>query len=262
MSCVLLCLAALTADPAKPTPKEALQAVQSLVGTWKATGTPEGTREERQAGFWTEAVKIEWKFAADDACLAFTHGGGKAFQAGELRYLPAKARYELTVTTTDTPPATHKYAGPLSVGKQKEQVLTLDRDADAETHRLVLTLLHGNRYVLRAESKPKAGSLFAKRYQVGATKEGQPFASVPKGVECVVSGGKGTIPDAHKGTTYYVCCGGCRDAFKDDPEKFIALAAKKECRAARPGGPDAGGRSGLPRRCWVVPPPEAHLSSQ
>ena len=226
MNLLLLCLAALAADPAKPTPKEALQAVQSLVGTWKATGTPEGTREERQAGFWTEVVKVEWKFADDDVFLAFAHDGGKPFKTGELRYLPATATYELTVTTTDTPPATHKYAGPLTAGKQKEQVLTLDRDTETDTHRLVLTLLHGNRYVLRAESKPKAGS--TKRYQVGATKEGEPFASVPKGVECIVSGGKGTTPVAYKGKTYYVCCSGCRDAFKDDPEKFIALAAKKE----------------------------------
>ena len=228
MTSLLLCLATLAADPAPPTPKEALQAVQSLVGTWKATGTPEGTREERQAGFWTETVKVEWKFAADDVCLAFAHDGGKPFKTGVLRYLPAKATYELTVTTTDTPPLTHQYAGPLTVGKQKEQVLTLDRETETETHRLVLTLLHGNRYVLRAESKPKAGSLFTKRYQVGATKEGEPFASVPKGVECIVSSGKGTIPVTYKGKTYYVCCGGCRDAFNDDPAKFIALAAKKE----------------------------------
>ena len=24
-----------------------------------------------------------------------------------------------------------------------------------------------------------------------------------------------------KAKTYYVCCGGCRDAFNDNPEKFI-----------------------------------------
>jgi YHS domain-containing protein len=25
----------------------------------------------------------------------------------------------------------------------------------------------------------------------------------------------------HKGKTYYVCCSGCRDAFRDEPEKYI-----------------------------------------
>ncbi len=205
-----------------------MQALQSLVGTWKATGTPEGTREQRQAGFWTETVAVGWKFAGDDVCLAFAHDGGKLVKSGELRYRPAKAVYELTVTTTDTPPETHTYAGPLTLGQQKEPILTLDRDTDAETHRLVLTLLHGNRYVLRCESKPKAAGVFAKRYQVGATKEGEAFAAVPKGVECVVSGGKGTIAVAHKGVTYYVCCSGCRDAFKDDPEAFIAAAKRSK----------------------------------
>ena len=117
MSALMLCLATLAADPVALSPKEALQAVQSLVGTWKATGTPEGTREERQAGFWTEVVKVEWKFAASDVCLAFAHDGGKPFKTGELRYLPATATYELTVTTTDTPAATHKYAGPLKIGR-------------------------------------------------------------------------------------------------------------------------------------------------
>ena len=51
---------------------------------------------------------------------------------------------------------------------------------------------------------------------------------MPKGIECIVSGGKGTIPVSYNGKTYYVCCSGCRDAFKDDPEKFIKEAEKKK----------------------------------
>jgi YHS domain-containing protein len=49
----------------------------------------------------------------------------------------------------------------------------------------------------------------------------------------VVSGGKGTMPVSYKGKTYYVCCSGCRDEFKENPEKYIAeyeakLKAKKK----------------------------------
>ena len=36
-----------------------------------------------------------------------------------------------------------------------------------------------------------------------------------------VSGGIGTIPVTYMGKTYYVCCTGCRDAFRDEPEKYI-----------------------------------------
>jgi YHS domain-containing protein len=32
----------------------------------------------------------------------------------------------------------------------------------------------------------------------------------------------------HKGETYYVCCSGCRDAFNENPEKYITeFKAKK-----------------------------------
>ena len=48
-----------------------------------------------------------------------------------------------------------------------------------------------------------------------------PFASVDKGPECIVSGGLGTMAVSHKGKTYYVCCSGCRDAFNEEPEKYI-----------------------------------------
>ena len=68
-------------------------------------------------------------------------------------------------------------------------------------------------------------------YQVGATKEGVPFAGRgDTSPECVVSGGKGTIAVSYKGKTYYVCCSGCRDEFKDNPEKYIK---EYEARQAR-----------------------------
>jgi YHS domain-containing protein len=48
---------------------------------------------------------------------------------------------------------------------------------------------------------------------------GAPRAALP---ECVVTGGKGTIPIAYKGQTYYVCCSGCKRAFDENPEKILA----------------------------------------
>ncbi|MGL4465489.1 MAG: YHS domain-containing protein, partial [Planctomycetia bacterium] len=32
------------------------------------------------------------------------------------------------------------------------------------------------------------------------------------------------------GKTYHVCCTGCRDAFNDDPEKFISEANAKRAK--------------------------------
>ncbi|MEP9190592.1 YHS domain-containing protein, partial [Enterobacter hormaechei] len=88
-------------------------------------------------------------------------------------------------------------------------------------HRLVFSLVHSNRHLVRYETKKTEGVTFSPRYQVGATKKGEPFAVVDKGPECVVSGGLGTMRVTHKGKTYYVCCSGCRDAFKEEPDKYV-----------------------------------------
>jgi hypothetical protein len=48
-----------------------------------------------------------------------------------------------------------------------------------------------------------------------------PFADVPKGPECVVSGGLGTSKVSYMGKDYFVCCSGCRDEFRANPEKYV-----------------------------------------
>jgi hypothetical protein len=63
--------------------------------------------------------------------------------------------------------------------------------------------------------------LFARRYQVGATKEGVPFAGGDGKPECIVSGGLGTTAVMFQGKTYYVCCSGCRTEFNENPEKYV-----------------------------------------
>lgn len=222
---VLALALAPTTDPPKAA-KDALKPFNLLVGSWKGTGTPEGTREERQKGFWTETVAWGWQFKAADAWLAVAFDKGKHFTRWEVRYLPEKDQFQLTATTPAKETLT--FTGTLAETKQSGHVLTVERDDGGETHRLVVSLLHHNRYLYRYETKPKAASSFAKKYQVGATKEGESFAQVPKGPECVVSGGKGTIALIHNGKTYYVCCSGCRDEFKADPERYVAELAKKK----------------------------------
>jgi YHS domain-containing protein len=226
---LLAVAAAASAQPAAPrTPREALRAFNELVGE-RATGTPEGSREQRQRGFWREGMAWQWQFKGADAWLRVAFAKGKHFTAGELRYLPKDDLYQLTLTT----PAKDKlvFTGPL-----REHVLTLEREdaAAKQTQRLVFTFLHANRFLYRYEVKPADRPAFARRYLVAATKEGVPFASGDGSPECIVSGGRGTMAVTFKGQTYYVCCTGCRDAFNDEPEKYIKEAQAK--RAARDKG--------------------------
>ena len=213
------------ADPVTPkSTKEALQPFQGLVGSWKGTGYPEGTREERAKGFWSETLAVEWTVnKGDDFRMIVAIDKGKYFSSWDLHYLPTKSLYELTATTPGKDKLT--YTGILSVGKQKEQILTLDRTDDTakEDQRLVVTLLHSNRFLYRFETRPaKTTADYSKKYQVGATKEGESFADVNLGPVCIVSGGTAKTPVSFKGKTYYVCCSGCKRAFEDDPEKYIA----------------------------------------
>ncbi|MBV9126060.1 MAG: YHS domain-containing protein [Planctomycetes bacterium] len=56
------------------------------------------------------------------------------------------------------------------------------------------------------------------------------MAAREKKIECIVTGGLGTIPVSYKGITYYVCCTGCKQAFEDNPEKILKEAAKRKAR--------------------------------
>jgi hypothetical protein len=219
-------------QPAKAnSAKEALQPFNVLVGSWKGTGTPEGTREEKSSGTWSETITWGWQFKDNDCWLTASFEKGKYFTKGELRYTPEKDQPRFTLTLTAPDKSASVFSGTL-----KDKVLTLERtDGNAptsDTQRLVITMLHFNRYLYRVETRPAGTNVaFTKQYQVGATKEGVPFAEVPKGPECIVSGGLGTIKVTYKGIEYWVCCTGCRDAFKDDPEKYIKEA---EAKAKKP----------------------------
>lgn len=208
------------ADPAPATAKEALKPFNLFVGKWKGTGVPDAVGGAKAKEFWSETVEWVWQFKGDDVWLAATFDKNPQYKAATLRYLLDKKAYSLEITTADKKTLT--YQGALTPGKGKEQLLTLDRTNEAKaTERIVFTLLHHNRYLYRLESKPEGAASFARQFQVGVTKEGESFADVPKGPECVVSGGTGTMRVTYKDKTYYVCCSGCRDAFKDEPEKYI-----------------------------------------
>ena len=198
-------------------PREALKPLNVLVGSWKGTGTPEGSLEERQKGHWQETVAWAWQFKDADAWLVVTFDKGKYFARGELRYLPAKVSFELSLTTVGKDKLT--YAGKLT-GTQ----LALERPLpDAkQVERLTFSLLHDNRITYRLETRPESGTAFTRKYLVGLTKEGEAFADVGRSErECIVSGGTGTIAVTYEGKTYYVCCSGCRDEFKANPAKYV-----------------------------------------
>lgn len=220
-SIMLVVLITLAAQPPRPNPnpREGLQPLNGLIGTWKGTGYPEGvSKEERAAGMWTETVTWGWGFAKNDVWLGVRFEKGKHFESGQLRYTTDTPwPFRLTITTADK--STIHFGGKLT-----DKTLTFHRvDGESkEEQQLVFSLLHYNRHLYRFETRPVGTTLpFTRKFQVGATKEGVPFADVPKGPECVVSGGLGTTKVSFMGKDYFVCCSGCRDEFKANPEKYV-----------------------------------------
>lgn len=208
----------LAAETPKTKPaREALRPLNLLVGSWKGTGTPEGSPDERQKGHWVETVAWEWQFKGDDAWLAVTFDKGKYFARGELRPRRDAAGFELSLTTVGKEKQT--FTGTLT-GRQ----LVLERPVPDKqvVDRLTFSLLHDNRVTYRLDTRPASGTVFTRQYLVGLTKEGEPFADIGRSErECIVSGGTGTIAVTYEGKSYYVCCTGCRDEFKAHPDKYV-----------------------------------------
>jgi len=205
-------------QPAK-SPKDALQVFGDLIGTWNGTGTPVGTREEVQKGFWTEKMEWGWKFKDKDAWIVVDFTKSKHFTNGELRYVPEKNHFTLTLNTVTKEKVS--YVGTIE-NRDKTNILTLDREGNKESHKLIFTFLHSNRFLYRYEVKAEGRPLYAKKWSVGATKDGESFAVGSGGPECIISGGRGTSTVMFMGKTYYVCCSGCRDEFNANAAKYVS----------------------------------------
>src|SRR5262249_27848444 len=183
-------LQSLSADgPAPKSAKEGLQPFNDLIGSWKCTGEPIGSREEVQKGFWTETLSVEWQFKGADAWLKLDFDKGKNFTKGELHYRPATNDYEMKLRTPKN--ETLVFAGQLTKGPPPK--LILERQEGDAIQRLHFSLLHANRFLYNYSTRAADKSLFTGRWKVGATKEGESFATGDGGPECIVSGGKGTI---------------------------------------------------------------------
>lgn len=204
------------ADPAK----KALQDVGDFIGDWKGNGE---SKAGGKTALWKETLSWSWKFKGGDAWIALEAKDGKNLTAGELKYDPETKLYRLTAKDADK---TQVYEGKLDKGKL---VLTRKDAATGDVHRLTLfTLADGARMTLQAEVQSKGKGLFATRYKVTATKEGEAFAGGGKKPECVVTGGLGKTQVSYLGKTYYVCCSGCLDEFNANPKKYVDEYERKK----------------------------------
>jgi hypothetical protein len=225
MYAITLLISLLAPEPAdeQVTPKAALELFNDFVGEWKGSGAPDKPRANPKDA-WTETGKWAWHFKGNDTALILTIEGGRLNKGGELRYLPAVKRYQFIEQTADGVKRTYE-------GERKNGYLMLDHvdKNTGETRRLTMSSAgDGLRFIYKSAHKPAGRTLFVRDFQVAFTKKGETFAASEKKPECVVTGGLGTSTVVYKGTTYYLCCSGCRDAFNENPEKYIKEADNRK----------------------------------
>jgi hypothetical protein len=225
MGLIGLVVPALAADKSDNSEaKEALKELQEFIGGWKGNGGPDKPRPGPRDPVWSENVSWSWHFKAEDAWLSMSIKDGKLFKSGELRYLPSKKVYQLTLTNKEDKKLVFE-------GKIEREVLKLQRvDAETKTTEQITmnTAAEGDRFIYHVAHKNKGTTFWKKDYLVACTREGVSLGKVDKKNECVVSGGLGTMAITYKGETFYVCCSGCAEAFKENPEKYITeYKAKK-----------------------------------
>ena len=201
---------------AKPlSPKEALAQLNSLIGGWRGVGQP---RRGSAAGSWKENAEWVWDFSQPVPAIRYVVTDGKLLQTLRLTFDAQTGLFRATATLAGGPRRAYE-------GKFAQDRLVLDSkpDAKGEIHRITVTRLNEKRTVVLFERKRTSARGYGRIAEVGYTREGTRLAvEGADGPECVVTGGKGTIPITYKGQTYYVCCSGCKQAFDENPEKILA----------------------------------------
>jgi len=213
-----------------PTPeqaksKEALKELHEFIGDWKGAGGPDKPKPGPRDPIWVEKISFGWRFKGDDAWLVLDIKGSKLIKTGEVRYLPAKKAYQLTAKAPDGKPMVFE-------GKLDESVLTFLR-TNPTTKEVEMLKINsageGDRMIYRFWRRNDGGTIWRKDILVATTRQGVSFGPKEKRPVCVVSGGLGTTTVSYGGETFYICCSGCADAFRETPKKFVdEFKAKKK----------------------------------
>ncbi len=208
----------------------AFTALEYLAGGWKGPGATKNDPANKFHG-WTEKHGWSWVFkGGSPVALSLSVDGGRVLASGTLTYDPARKVYRLEGVMP--PPA----GGPIRLegaldGTGKQLVLESVGKLPRYAGNIRLSIRpNANfiRYTIREDRKEPGGTQYSPFIEVGLTKEGESFASGGASAErakCIITGAASTMTVTYQGTSYPVCCTGCRDEFLENPEKYIKKAS-------------------------------------
>ncbi len=207
--------------------RAALKPLQILVGNWNGTSRKAILDQPN----WAWDLKTDPKQPA----LRIKSEKGQYIRDGRLTFFPASQDFEFTAT--DAEGKNRVFRGTFSREVQdipgddkklqrsyKLELTEPQADADGEQWRVAINQQENNRYIMEIDRKRGSGQ-FIRLDTINTQREGTSFAlsDTDYGEKtCVVSQGLGTTSVTYKGKSYWVCCSGCKAAFEDEPERWIA----------------------------------------
>lgn len=205
----------------------ALQPLQVLLGKWNGTS--------RKAV--VDQPEWIWDFQTDpnQPALVLKSDKGEYLREARLTYQPESRSFQLTAVdheehrrefhgtftdpVQDIPGDNNTLQRTFKLQLTETQPLT-----KGEVWQIVFAQQENNRYIVEVNRQRGAGA-FARIDTIHTQREGTSFAvsATDYGEKtCIISQGLGTIPVSHQGRSYWVCCTGCKAAFEEDPQKWIA----------------------------------------
>lgn len=216
-------------DPSpRPRKQEALSRLQVLVGTWRGVGQP---RRGSSRDSWIETAQWQWSFDDGTPALEFQSDKSRFYRHGRIIALDQDRTFQFNATRAGGDQV-DRFHGVLD--EDDQLTLTAMNDGTRSVARITIrTVADGDRLLMLLERRTKPPGRYSRIAEIGYTRKGSGFGQGSTQRECIVTGGLGSIAVTHKGHTYYVCCGGCRDLFEDDPEGVLAdyrkqMAEKKK----------------------------------
>lgn len=202
--------------------KKALAPVLQYIGGWRGTGLPKNASAVREG--WSEETEWQFDLKGGHAALVFTADKGKYYKAGRIE--PGEKT------------GTFKFIGTLPDDKKEELIGEFNKDkdlvfdnpspAEGRPARIEISMVAKGARMLVNFYKKSASGRYDNYLELGYTRKGSGFGAAANAHECIITGGVGKIQVSYKGETYWVCCGGCRDAFNENPEKEIAAYKKRK----------------------------------
>ncbi|MEZ6122724.1 MAG: hypothetical protein R3C49_06045 [Planctomycetaceae bacterium] len=219
---------------------EKLKPLQGLLGQWRGT-----TRKEYDGSKAVDSHEWVWDLKTNPAqpALAVKSDRSPYVRQARLTWDPAGNCFQLICTdqasvertyTGDFTDPVHEIVGPDDKLHKVFRIAFTQTPESAEqsggeSWQLALTRQENDRYLLEVEKR--RGTAPFRRYDTVSTqRDGTSFAANDSDYgekECIISQGLGTIAVSYQGKSYWVCCSGCKAAFEEDPETWIARAEQR-----------------------------------